>query len=425
MHQNGNKAEAFAALEKLARRHPGSHAVALTHMRLLRADDPQEAALLAQRFLAAAGDVLQAQASAVRAATLAEAAICYVAVGALADAVDALTEAIGMAARLRSVAEERRAAARAADAARRAAAEAAVDAIAAAVVAVPPVQAGAVLAGDLEAADAWAPASASAAASTEVVAESAARDTSAPASATAAAAAAASTGVAAGSTATDASAPVSAAAAPRAVVADSAATDTSAPASAAAAAAAAPALEATEVAHAETDFARSHELDLWRQAAAPTALAGTALRAPKLYVACAVGAAKEESGWLANHITAAQISIAGALVIHDASMARQMAQDAVTSGKLQPQAHDAAAQACVAMRDFGEAVRHVTAGLKSMANHTGLLRTFARLLREQGKTQDAVLVATYARDVAIKGPARVSGSVREAFFGIRESVLGI
>lgn len=354
MHQNGNKAEAFAVLAKLARRHPGSHAVALTHMRLLRADDPQAAALLAQQFLASAGEVLQGQASAVRAATLAEAAICYVAVGALADAVDALTEAIGMAAQLGRVAEERRAAAKATDAARRAAAEAAADTATHADAAlIPPAQD-------------RAPAAA--------MAEPAAAEEPAAAAVLAA----------------DAAAPQPAVGTP-----------------------------------AEFDIAHSDELDLWRRAAAPTTLAGTALGMPKLHVACAVGAAKEESGWLANHVTAAQISLAGALVIHDAGMARQMAVDAVTSGKLQPQAHDAAAQACVAMRDFGEAVRHVTAGLKVVANHTGLLRTFARLLREQGKTQDAVLVATYARDVAIMGPARVSGSVREAFFGIRESVLGI
>jgi tetratricopeptide (TPR) repeat protein len=167
------------------------------------------------------------------------------------------------------------------------------------------------------------------------------------------------------------------------------------------------------------------EAELWRRAAGPSFLCRARLRAPKLAVASAVHAAKLEDGWLKTRIAAASIALSQALIPHDARRARLLARLAVRSGKLQPEAHNAAAQAYIALRDFTRANRHVAAGFRMFPNHTGLLRTFARILREQGRMQDAVLVATYAHDVAGKGPTQVSSAVCEGFNSIRASELGV
>jgi hypothetical protein len=166
------------------------------------------------------------------------------------------------------------------------------------------------------------------------------------------------------------------------------------------------------------------EMRLWTRAAGPSFLSTARLSAPKLAVASAVHAAKLEDSWLHKRLAAAQIALSQALIVHDARLSQRLALDAVRSGKLQPEAHNTAAQVYVALQDFVAATRHVVSGLKVFPNHTGLLRTFAQILREQNRNQDAVMVATYAHDVAAKGPTQVSSAVRKGFNNIRESELG-
>jgi hypothetical protein len=162
----------------------------------------------------------------------------------------------------------------------------------------------------------------------------------------------------------------------------------------------------------------------WATKAPPKAQADADMKVLKLWVASELGTVRHEQLWLDDRIAEAQIALASVVVIHDAKLARQIADRAVRSGRMQELAHEAAAQACVASGDLVAAAQHIGAGLKVRPTHGGLLRSFARLLRARGQTQDAVLVATYARGVTSKGKAQATASVRRAYADIRDSVLG-
>ena len=145
---------------------------------------------------------------------------------------------------------------------------------------------------------------------------------------------------------------------------------------------------------------------------------------PKLHVESDLAAIWHGRLWLQDRLTEARITLASVLVVRDASLARTYADAAVKSGRMQALAHEAAAQVCVVQRDFAGAVKHLRAGLKVQPTSGSLLRSFARMLRAQGQSQDAVLVATYARGVTSKGKAPASADVRRAYAGIRNAVLG-
>jgi hypothetical protein len=162
----------------------------------------------------------------------------------------------------------------------------------------------------------------------------------------------------------------------------------------------------------------------WRRRP-PSFLHGDQMTEPKLFVGSEVAAARAEKVWLEDELTAARITLSSALVIHDAELAREMACAAVKSGRHQDRSHEAAAHACIALKDFAAAKKFIKAGLKTNATHGGLLRMFSRMLSAQDLTQDAIKVATYAKDIASLGTSRLSSRTRDGYLGVRKEILGL
>ena len=145
----------------------------------------------------------------------------------------------------------------------------------------------------------------------------------------------------------------------------------------------------------------------------------------KLFVGSALRAAHAERVWVLGEVAAAQITLASALMSHDAAAARTHALAALASGQHQPKAHEVTTLAHIACQDFAAARTQVASGLRCAPTHPGMLRAFARALKGEGHDHEAVLVATYARDVATQGAARVPRNIRDEFFEIRQEQLGI
>ena len=151
---------------------------------------------------------------------------------------------------------------------------------------------------------------------------------------------------------------------------------------------------------------------------------GGDLAIPKLHVGSAVSAASTERWWLQQQIAAARIAVATALVASDVALACKIAEEVVEGGRMQAPAHEVAARAYVASKNWVDAAKHLAKGLKIWPNHGGLLQSFARMLRAQGRAQDAVLVATYARGVTARGKVVNTTDVRRAYADLRIAVLG-
>ena len=145
---------------------------------------------------------------------------------------------------------------------------------------------------------------------------------------------------------------------------------------------------------------------------------------PKLQLGSEVGAIKMSDGWLSDRVCEARLALSQSMLIHRPPVALDIAEKALKMGRLQIQTHYAMAQASVAVQDWAKATQHISKGLRMWPYHAGILRTFSAMLHAQGRVQDAVLVATYARSVTSRGRTPPSGEVKAAYRQLRDSVLG-